>query len=244
MELKRLDPSLRRNLKDLLEGYVEHCQVSHHLMARIDFPIYFHGFKFGAPIFTHSAPGQEGVRRRVIGLLGVNTPDSQVSSEILLQLIEILVQRPEVGEGSILRILPVANPVALELGEHAPHLSDWPILEHMIGKFQEQSTEGVLEVVVTDGGYALEGNVSSSLFQALDEVRAEVPKDAGRSRVLVPDRILLSPVSATEPWRLKLSVPLFWTEAPEVHAVARFISRLIRSYSSLQNPVPERSSLI
>jgi len=228
MELKRLDPSLRRNLKDLLDGYLEHCQVSRHLMARIDFPIYYHGFKFGAPIFTHSDPLREAGSQKVIGLLGVNTPDSQVPADILLQLIEILVQQPNLAEASTLHVLPVANPVALELGEHAPGLSDWPILEHLVSKFQAQSADGMLEVVVADSEYALEGSASVALFQALEKITSP---DSKKPLALQPDAVRLNPVSSGAPWHVKLSVPATWTEAAEVHSVARFIAQLIGAFT-------------
>jgi len=236
MELKRLDPSLRRNLKDLLDGYLEHCQVSRHLMARIDFPIYYHGFKFGAPIFTHSDPRHEAEDQKVIGLLGVNTPDSQVPADILLQLIEILVQQPNLAEASILRVLPVANPVALELGEHAPALSDWPILEHLVSKFQAQSADGMLEVVVADEEYALEGSASVALFQTLEKITSP---DGKKPFALQPDAIRLTPVSGGVPWHVRLSVPATWTESAKVHSVARFIARLIGAFTSRLDSSPD-----
>ena len=241
MELKRLDPSLRRNLKDLLDGYLEHCQVSRHLMARIDFPIYYHGFKFGAPIFTHSNPLREAGQQQVIGLLGVNTPGSQVPADILLQLIEILVQQPNLAEASVLRVLPVANPVALELGEHAPGLSDWPILEHLVSKFQAQSADGMLEVVVGDEEYTLEGSASVALFQALEKM---ISPDSVKPLVPHPDAIRLTPTSGGVPWHVKLSVPAAWAEAAEVHSVARFIARLIGEFTwNLDSSSGVRTSL-
>jgi len=238
MELKRLDPSLRRNLKNLLDGYLEHCQVSRHLMARIDFPIYFHGFKFGAPIFTHSEPHHESAGRKVIGLLGANTPASQVPADILLQLIEILAQQPTLAGASILRILPVANPVALELGEHAPDIQDWPILGHLVSKFHEQSGDGLLEVIVTDDKYALEGSADTALFHALERITSEVIAEDTQPLTLLPGAIRLAPLAGDAPWHVKLSVPAEWTEAAEVHAVARFIARLIGAIHRIADSAP------
>jgi hypothetical protein len=241
MNLTRLDPALRKNLKDLLQGYVEHCEVSQHLMARIDFPIYYHGFKFGAPVFTHSGPPNGNEDRKIIGLIGLNNRDSQVASEILLQFIEILTQQPRLADAAILRILPVANPVALELENDAPADGDWPILDHLVSQFHEQAGSGVIEISSGDREvYRLEGEASPLLFAAIEDVRSGVPVDGARSRVLVPETISLNPVSAETRWRLKLTVPNSWTGAPEIHAISRFLTRLLRTHSWLTAGAPSQ----
>jgi hypothetical protein len=232
MNITRLDRSLRKNLRDLLQGYVEHCEVSLHLMARIDFPIYYHGFKFGAPVFSHIGPSEPKGDRQVIGLIGLNDPISQVASDVLLQFIEILSQQPSLAEDSILRILPVANPVALEMEEDAPATEDWAILQHLISQFNEQSGDGILEVISGTGShYSLEGEASPSLFAALEDVRSGLPVDSERSRVRHPEHIALKPIGSDDRWKLRLTIPHTWTDAPEVHAIARFIARLITTHT-------------
>lgn len=76
------DRSFRRNLTELLQGYVEHCEVSH-LIARMDLPIYYHSFKFGAAVFTHIGPSEPKGGRQVIGMILLNGPGSQVVSDVL-----------------------------------------------------------------------------------------------------------------------------------------------------------------
>lgn len=243
MNITRLDRSLRKNLRDLLQGYVEHCEVSLHLMARMDFPIYYHGFKFGAPVFTHIGPSEPQGDRQVLGLIGLNDPSSQVASDVLLQFIEILTQQPRMANDAVLRILPVANPVALELEKDAPSTDEWPILQHLIGQFREQAVDGILEISSGDGErYALEGNATPSLFAALEDVRASLPQDSERFRVRHPDHISLTPVAAHDRWHLKLTIPRTWTEAPEVHAMARFIAKLITTHSWRSRPRREQRS--
>jgi hypothetical protein len=243
MNITRLDRSLRKNLRDLLQGYVEHCEVSLHLMARMDFPIYYHGFKFGAPVFTHIGPSEPQGERQVLGLIGLNDPTSQVPSDVLLQFIEILTQQPRMANDSVLRILPVANPVALELEQDAPATEEWAILQHLIGQFNEQAVDGILEVTSSDGEqYALEGNATPSLFAALEDVRASLPQDSERFRVRHPDHIALTPVASSDRWHLRLTIPRAWTDAPEVHAIARFIARLITTHSWRSRPRKEQRS--
>ena len=239
MNLTRLDPSFRQKIKALLQGYVEHCEVSRHLMARIDFPIYYHGFKFGAPVFTHSGPSVIGENRSVFGLIGLNDPSSQISSEILLQFVEILTQQPRLADASVLRILPVANPVALELGDDAPRITEWPILDHVIAQFRDQISDGIIEISAGESEvYGLEGEASPALFAALENVRASVPQDGKRLRVLVPEDISLKPVASDARWHLELTVPRTWTGATEIHAISRFLARLIRTHSWITSEKP------
>jgi hypothetical protein len=223
---------LRTNLKDLLQGYIEHCEVSPHLMAKIDLPIIYHGFRFGAPVFTHSGPCTDHTDREIIGLIGRNTPESSIASDVLLQFIEILSQQPHLAGPAVLRILPVANPVALELGDSAPPAEGWPILHHLLTRFQDEAADGVIEILPSsDAGYLLEGSANSSVFAALRDVVDGAGPETSRPRVLVPPRISISPIAADLKWNLRLHVPMTWNEAPEIHAIARFLSRLLHLLS-------------
>lgn len=228
MKTNRTTRLLRTNLKDLLQGYIEHCEVSPHLMARIDLPIIYHGFRFGAPVFTHQGPTAGNGQRDIIGLIGRNGPDSNIASDVLLQFIEILSQQPHLAGPSILRILPVANPVALELGDAAPSAEGWPILDHLITRFQDEAADGLIEILPSrEAGYLLEGSANSHMFAALRDVADSVDTPSPRPRVLIPSRISVSPIPAELKWNLRLHVPVTWKDAPEIHAVARFLSRLI-----------------
>lgn len=232
MDPSRNDRSLRNNLKDLLQGYLEHCEFSRHLMARIDFPIIYHGFRFGAPVFTHTGPAATDGNREIIGLIGLNSPGSNISSEVLLQFIEILSQEPGLAGTTVLRVLPVADPVALELGGDAPPTGSWPILDHLTDRFREESADGIIEIGTSaDSEYRLEGDAPSSLFDTLRNIREGLTATETRPRLLYPEKILLNPVSPDAKWRLKIHLPAHWHGAPEIHAVSRFIARLIRLHS-------------
>lgn len=228
MKINRTTRLLRTNLKDLLQGYIEHCEVSPHLMARIDLPIIYHGFRFGAPVFTHTGPSSTQSTREIIGMIGRNGPDSNIASDVLLQFIEILSQQPNLAGSSILRILPVANPVALELGDDAPSSLSWPILDHLISRFQDEAADGLIEILPSrEAGYFLEGSANSSMFAALRDVADSIETLNSRPRVLVPERISVTPIPSELKWNLRLHVPVSWKDAPEIHAIARFLSRLI-----------------
>lgn len=226
MHITTLHPHLRKNLRNLLQGYVEHCEFSEHLTGRIDFPIYFMGFKYGAPVFTHVGPGQPWEDRPVVGLIGWNTPTSQLASQVLLQFTEILTQHPRVAGNSVLRLLPVANPVALELDEDAPDRGDWDLLHALGERFKSQATDGLIEVESVDvADFTLTGRVGPALHRILEKLGEILP--AIRGRVAVPTDFRLETVSAEEPWHLRVLLPSDWTDPRSINAVARFIVRLL-----------------
>lgn len=228
MHITTLHPDLRKNLRNLLQGYVEHCEFSEHLTGRIDFPIYFMGFKYGAPVFNHIGPGQPWEDRPVVGMIGWNTPTSQLASQILLQFIENLSQHPRLAGNSVLRMLPVANPVALELDEDAPDRDDWDLLQALGDRFKGQATDGLIEVESADvKGFTLAGEVSPELHQILEKLGEIIP--AIRGRIAVPTSFDLKPVREGERWNLRLLVPADWDDPRSVNAVARFIVRLLHA---------------
>lgn len=216
-QLTKLDPALRENLRNLLQGYIEHCEMSDSLIARIETPIYFHGFKFGAPVFTHRHPASRPDLPPV-GIVGVNEPSNPTPSEIVLQIIEILSQHPGQGGFRPIHLLPVANPVALELGETAPSSADWPILDHLIEDFQEKVPAGILSIRSSpDEGFSIEGTATPGIFRNI----ASLTESSRSLR-----HVELSPADG-DAWQLQLGVPSSLSSGA-VLAAARFTLSLIR----------------
>ncbi len=240
METTTLPSDLRKNLRKLLQGYVEHCEFSNHLTGRIEFPLYYHGFKFGAPVFTHLTPSTRADERPIVGMIGWNTPSSQVPSQILLQFIEILTQHPRLAADSILRILPVANPVALELGPDAPSRDEWDLLGRLADQFKEQAADGWIEVETADvANLTLSGQATPDLYHALEFLEA-VPAFHRRTGIRFPKEVDVIPVPEDGSWRLRVQVPGDWTAAEDIHATARFIARLIHERSKTSAAVVSR----
>ncbi|WP_035609109.1 hypothetical protein [Haloferula sp. BvORR071] len=227
MHLTTLHPDLRKNLRNLVQGYVEHCEFSPHLTGRIDFPIYYMGFKYGAPVFTHTGPGKAGIDRPVVGMIGWNTPASQLPSQVLLEFVEILTQHPKLAQESILRMLPVANPVALELDQDAPSREDWDLLGNLADQFHEQAADGWIEVHTADvREFTLAGEVSPALYKTLEQAkeRAGLRERLG---VRFPDVFDLKPVRHDERWQVRLIIPSDWDDSRSIRATARFLARLV-----------------
>lgn len=227
MKLIRLDRSLRRNLKDLLEGYLEHCEISPHLVARIESPIYHHGFKFGAPVFTHATEAGKGNPVRTISIVGRNDPHSRLASDVLLQFMEILTQEPQLAEGAVLRLLPVANPIALEFEEDSPPVSQLPVVAHLVERFRDEPADGVLDIRSHDGETLLiEGTTTTEVLDAIQS--GGIPSGRGHRRLLQEADILIATTDPGDKWSLDISIPATWTTGADIHALSGFVAHLIR----------------
>ena len=229
MNTRPLAPEFRTNLKQLLQGFAEHCEISERLAGRIEHPIYFHGFKFGAPVFTFTGPASDDTVPRTIGLIGHNTRTSTVASDVLLQLIEVATLRPEIAVDQVLRVLPVGDPVTLELEEDAPDLSDWPVLSFLQEEFRGSVQDGLLEVRPSSGkSLVIRGEADVRLYQVL-------ASNAASARGLPAPPVLSTfvPAFGGGRWHLEVDVPETWTQAGDVLGVSRFIGRVLETYSHL-----------
>lgn len=229
MKTRPLAPEFRANLKQLLQGFAEHCEISDQLSGQIEHPIYFHGFKFGAPVFTFQGPLTDDSPPRVIGLLAHNTRNSTIASDIALQLIEVATLRPELAIDQSLRFLPVSDPVTLELEEDAPDLTDWPVLQYVADSFRESATDGLIEIRPTDGkSLVIGGAADVRLYQVL-------ASNASERRGLASLPVLSSfvPATAQGRWHLTVDVPVSWNHAGDVLAVSRFLGRVLETHAHL-----------
>lgn len=217
MNLLKLDSSLRDNLRNLLQGYVEHCEISDTLMARIETPLYYHGFKFGSPVFTHRQLGVSGDDPPV-GILGLNQGTNTLPSEVVLQIIEKLVQRTDAAGSSPLRMLPVANPVALELGADAPSHLDWPLLDHLIEEFEASSPAGFIAIAPSPAGeFRLGGSISPEAIRKLV---------THQDHLKMLGEFHLIPVEAGGAWSLRLEIPERLTSTEVLHTANLVLSIL------------------
>jgi len=229
MNTRPLAPEFRANLKQLLQGFAEHCEISTSLSGRIEHPIYFHGCKFGAPVFTFNGPLSDDAAPRRIGLIGHNTRTSTVASDILLQLIEVATLRPELAIDQSLRFLPVSDPVTLELEGDAPDLSDWPVLSFVADQFRSSVSDGLIELRPTDGtSLVIRGAADVQLYQVLASSAA-----THRGLPCLPVLSSFIPAFGENRWHLEIDVPESWTHSGDVLAVSRFLGRVLEAYSHL-----------
>lgn len=226
-----LSPQLRTNLKRLFQGFAEHCEISPHLSGHIEQPIYYHGFKFGSPVFTLNGEAVENWPQRHIGIIGHNRAGSDVATDVVLQLIELSTLRPELALGQSLRLLPASDPVTLELGDDAPDLSDWNVLRHVTDEFRDSAKDGLIEIHSHAGDeFVISGSADAALYQSLAS-NATAQRDLPSLPIIANLR-----VAKHERWHLHLSVPQSWSHSGSVLAVSRFLGRLLEASAHLACP--------
>jgi hypothetical protein len=233
MKTNRLLPEFRLKMRELIQGFIEHCEISQTLIGRIERSVQFGGRKYGFPTFTVYGPPQPGLETRFLNLIGNNDADDAVAAETLLQLIERLVLQPHIAAGQVLRILPVTNPVALELG---PDMADEanPVeiaqLENVVDQFRQQPADGTIEIALsrrdhltlTVSGPTLVLEAVSAAEDALRRLRSEDSIEAltivaGHHR---PDG----------PWHLRLEIPRDWPVALSVHWTSQVLVVFFRNH--------------
>ena len=230
----KLHREIRKNLSDMLQGFVEHCEFSENLIGKVEFPIYHSGLKYGTPVFTHRGSRKRWGSARIIGLIGQNQIESETPTQILLQFIEILTQNPGLAGESVLRILPVADPVALERGDDDDTATSSRLAQRVVGSFKEQSIDGWIEIRPTQGSeLSIEGTVPLSFLQAFEEIDEITPTAKETRRIRVPSSAELRFAHDDRQWKLILSVPASWNGAGQILETARFVAHLLYAEARL-----------
>ena len=114
----------------------------------------------------------------------------------------------------------------------------------MAGQFKEQAADGWIEVQSADvKDFTLAGEISPALYQALEMVQETTPAARGRGSIKVPGVVNVKPIRDDERWQLRLLVPATWDDSRSVHAVARFIVRLVHAQARIarRQRRPQRS---
>lgn len=230
MKTNRLLPEFRLRMRELIQGFIEHCEISQALIGRIEHSVRFRGRKYGFPTFTVYGPPQPGVETRFLNLIGNNDDGDAIAAETLLQLIERLVLQPHIAAGQVLRILPVTNPVALELGAETVNSAGVERLEQMVNQFREQPADGTIEVSVSDtdrltldvSGPSLVLEAISAADEALKRLRSE---DSIEALTIVSRRHL-----PEGPWLIRLRIPRDWSPALAVHWSSQVLVVFFRNH--------------
>lgn len=230
MSKTRLNPEFRAKMTELVRGFIEHCEISRSLVGQIERFVRHDGRKYGLPTFTVYGPPEPGVQTSFINVLGVNTSGDLAAAESALQLIERLVLQPHIVSGRVLRVLPVTNPVALELGRpvvEEPLLSS---LEMAVEDFRNLPSDGFIEIQQTESPrltLAISGNVDvvESVRDTEDAVRRLQNEDSREA-------ILLRSVRLRHEgrWHLTLEIPREWPSSLASHWASQILVVFFRSH--------------
>lgn len=229
MSKTRLNPEFRAKMSELIRGFVEHCEISRTLVGQIERFVRHNGRKYGLPTFTVYGPPEPGVETRFVNLLGVNSSGDVTSAEAVLQLIERLVLQPAIVAGRVLRILPVTNPVALELGhpvEDEPLLSS---LEMAVEDFRNLPSDGFVEIRLTSSsqlGLIVSGSseIVAAARNTEDAIRRLNSENFREGALLRSVRL-----RHEGRWRLVLEIPREWPSAVAAHWASQVLVVFFRS---------------
>jgi hypothetical protein len=230
MSKTRLNPEFRAKMTELVRGFIEHCEISRSLIGQIERFVRHNGRKYGLPTFTVYGPPEPGVQTSFINLLGVNTSGDLAAAESALQLIERLVLQPHIVSGRVLRVLPVTNPVALELGRPVAEEPLLSSLEMAVEDFRNLPSDGFIEIQQTDSSritLAISGNVDvvESVRDTEDAVRRLQSEDSREA-------ILLRSVRLRHEgrWHLTLGIPREWPSSLASHWASQILVVFFRSH--------------
>jgi hypothetical protein len=220
------DPLHRSRMRELIQGFIEHCEVSQTLVGRIERLIEFDGRKYGVPAFTVFGPARAELETQFVGLVGVNDGQDARAAETLLQLIERVAVQPRIAEGSVLQILPVTDPVGLELDAAVPSIPEDPY------KFRREPVDGLIELEVSGAeafSVAAEGptpflQAVASAEEVLHRLAAEEPGD----RLVVRSQR----IRREGAWRLSIRIPQTWPAAASVHWGSQFLVLFFRAHAT------------
>lgn len=223
----RHDPEFRARMRGLLQGFLEHCEISPSLVGRIEQFVHFEGRKYGVPVFTVFGPPHPGLGTELVGLIGVNTGQDAVTADTLLQLIERLALQPHIASGHILRIVPVSDPVCLESGNHS---FPKPSSEF---RLPGKAVDGVIEIRLTDeAAFQISAEGPSEVLQAVlagEDALARLGSEEAGGEVVAEGSLVQHPGN----WRVVLGLPRSWPASIAVHWASQLLVVFFRTRVAL-----------
>lgn len=228
---RKLLPEHRSRMRQLLGGFVQHCEISHNLSGSIDLFVESQGHKFGLPVFTFYGPSQRGIDTRFIGLLACNDGADKRASEALLQLLERLVLQPNLATGLIVSALPISDPISLESDNDAHPISLKKDLDDRLRDFAARALDGLIEISLSPREQPTV-DVEGPTYIRDAAINASKTIDRlGREMVSNPfkTRLSLRGSSESDYWKIRINVCEKWSESLVTHWVSQFLVVLLRS---------------
>ncbi|MEQ1842053.1 MAG: hypothetical protein ABL994_16735 [Verrucomicrobiales bacterium] len=230
MKTARLNPEFRSRMRELIQGFIEHCEFSQSLIGQIERFVKFRGLKYGLPTFTVYGPSHQGLETSVINLIGLNDDADDTTGETLLQLIERLVLQPHVATGHVLRILPVSNPIAFENGDPISDSDTLSSLDEALENFRSSRADGTIELKIADRpqlALSVSGpvsilNVVSSTGEAMRRLQREESPDF--------NAVVTRDFRGGDGWHLTIEIPRHWNETLAVHWTSQALVVFLRTH--------------
>jgi hypothetical protein len=225
-------------MRELIQGFIEFCEFSDSLVGQIERFVHFRGRKYGFPTFTVAGESRPGAANSVIHLLGVNEDQDKTAAESLLQLIERFAIQPHLAAGHILRILPVTDPLALELGQSPLPAEVRQGLKAHVDAFRDEAVDGLVEVSLSpDELFRIFAHGPAGMLDAAasaEEVVRRLQGEDASGGVAVK----LLECEGEGPWAIHLSIPRSWPSSLAVHWTSQFLVVFLRSLAEAEKIQP------
>lgn len=229
---RMLDPKNRARLRELVDGFIQHCEISRSLLGRIDRFVERDGIKYGVPVFNFYGPPHEALETSFVGLIARNEGSEKSASETILQFLERLVLQPSLASGLVVKAMPVSNPVALETDREAPAAHELPDLADHLAEFMAQELDGLITVAIGDierphveaRGPDYIRQSAARAVESIDGLSRELPSGGFECRLALQG----APAGA---WNLFITAPRSWPDSVVTQWVSQFLVVFLRRRS-------------
>jgi len=233
---RTLESHHREVLRNLLLGYIQHCEISRNLIGTVERTLEYKGIKYAVPGFTFYGPPNPSGETDFVGIIGGRRSGDRTSAEVTLQLIERLILQPRLAEGLWLRVLPVLNPIGIE--------RKWT--EVSADKEAEESlrlrcTDGIIEIASTDRPWPLIGlhgdrTWTQAAKTAVEDVNRLYNELGGPAHGQT--QISHLPDWAQVGWNLYIELPRAWSAGQATHYASQYLLSFFRRWQAAKDPLP------
>lgn len=221
MSTRQIGYEYRCRMRELVKGFLEHCERGASCVGRIDHFVWQSGLKYGMPTFMLPGGIDEGGESQMVNILGRNEGTETKIAEGILQIIERLVLQPQIARAFNLRLMPVSNPIALE-GAEEDEASKAAICK-LLENWKQVAPDGCVEIEETNSNRAqIKVSGDDILFRSVLGADEILWKRHGEHWVTIIEEYRAE-IVITGGWEIKICVPNSWSAGISTHMISQFL---------------------
>ena len=174
----------------------------------------------------------------MFGVIALNRAGLAAPSCVAVRFLDLLNELPGLAGGATLKILPVADPVALEGESCETTVNPFMASQHVSAGFHGLACDGLLEIRSSPGAKTwLEGNTTPRMLRAISELRSQARNRSAADDCSVLSHVYLKRVTSGQRWDLQLHIPELDLSEDSIAALARIVAGIFTAHSALAPPV-------